>query len=80
MKNSRILALSALSATGFLTGLSSAAVMAQTSYYQAQVIESKAIYRIIETSVPSRQCWEEEIVRASSRHRYRSHTPGLLGR
>jgi uncharacterized protein YcfJ len=52
---------------------------AQTSYHDAQVLESKAIYRIIETSVPTRQCWEEEQGRSSSRHRYRSHTPGLLG-
>jgi uncharacterized protein YcfJ len=52
---------------------------AQTSYHDAQVLESNAIYRIIETSVPTRQCREEGQFRSSSRHRYRSHTPGLLG-
>ena len=59
--------------------LLSAPVFAKTSYHEAQVLESTAIYRVIETSVPARQCWEEEQVRSSSRHRYRSHTPGLLG-
>jgi uncharacterized protein YcfJ len=63
-------------ATGMILSLPA---QAQTSYHDAQVIESKAIYRVIETSVPSRQCWEEEVVRSSSRHHYRSHTPGLLG-
>ena len=65
------------------TGLGSLAAgsqaQAQTSYHEAQVIESTAIYRVVERSVPTRQCWEEEVVRASSRHHYRSHTPGLLG-
>jgi uncharacterized protein YcfJ len=67
--------LSAL-ATGIVLSLP---VQAQTSYHDAQVIEYTAIYRVIETPVPSRQCWEEEVVRSSSRHHYRSHTPGLLG-
>ena len=57
----------------------SAPGFAQTSYHDAQVLKSTAIYRLIETSVPTRQCSEEEQVRSSSRHRYRSHTPGLLG-
>ena len=64
---------------GLLACFGSSAVLAQTSYHDAQVIESTAIYRVIETAVPTRQCWEEEVVRSSSRHHYRSHTPGLLG-
>ena len=79
MKNSNLkmtpALFSALAAGLFL----SVPAQAQTSYHDAQVIESTAIYRVIETSVPSRQCWEEEVVRSSSRHHYRSHTPGLLG-
>jgi uncharacterized protein YcfJ len=52
---------------------------AQTSYHEARVIEATPIYRVVETAVPTRQCWEEEVVRSNSRHHYRSRTPGLLG-
>lgn len=75
MKRSGITLRFSLLASAFL----STPGFAQTSYHEAQVLESKEIYRVIETSVPARQCWEEEQVRSSSRHRYRSHTPGLLG-
>lgn len=75
MNRSRILVFSALAAA--TSGSLSA--QAQTTYQEAQVLEATPIYRVIETSVPSRQCWEEEVVRSSSRHHYRSRTPGLLG-
>ena len=68
-----------LFASLIVTGAASFPVRAETSYHEAQVIESTPIYRMVETSVPTSQCWEEEVVRSSSRHHYRSHTPGLLG-
>jgi uncharacterized protein YcfJ len=75
MNRSRIFAFSALAAAV----IGSTSAQAQTSYHEARVLESTPIYRVVETSVPTRQCWEEEVVRSSSRHHYRSHTPGLLG-
>ena len=75
MNSSRVYVLTALAAAT----LGSIPVQAQTSYHEARVIESTPIYRVVETSVPARQCWEEEVVRSSSRHHYRSRTPGLLG-
>ena len=62
-----------------LAGFSSQFARAETSYHEAQVLESTPIYRVIETSVPTRQCREVEVLRSTSRHHYRSHTPGLLG-
>lgn len=68
--------------TGFLTvllGLGPAsAVIASTSYYEADVLQSTAIYRTVETSTPRQECWLEEVVR-KSRPQYRSHTPNILG-
>lgn len=75
MNTSRILVFSALAAAGAV----SLPAQAQTSYHEAAVLESIPIYRVVETSVPTRQCREEEVVRSSSRHHYRSRTPGLLG-
>lgn len=73
-RNSLLFAI-ALTGSATLSG----PVLAQTSYHEAQVLQSTPIYRVVETSVPARQCWEEEVVRSSSRHHYRSRTPGLLG-
>jgi uncharacterized protein YcfJ len=75
MNRSRVLVLSTLA----IAVIGSAPTQAQTTYHEAQVLESTPIYRVIETSVPTRQCWEQEVVRSSSRHHYRSRTPGLLG-
>lgn len=75
MNRSRIMVISALTAAVF----GSLPAQAETTYQEARVLEATPIYRVIETPVPTRQCWEEEVVRSSSRHYYRSRTPGLLG-
>ena len=75
MNRSGILAISA----AITTSVVAIPAQAQSSYHDAQVMTVTPIYHVVETSVPTRQCWEEEVVRSSSRHHYRSHTPGLLG-
>jgi len=75
MKKPQVIVLSSL----LLAGTAFSQVQAQSTYHDAQVLRSTPIYRVIETPVPTRQCWEEEVVRSSSRHHYRSQTPGLLG-
>lgn len=75
MKRTGLLVVSSV----FLAGVSALPAQAQSTYHDAQVMSSTPIYHVVETSHPTRQCWEEEVVRSSSRHRYRSHTPGLLG-
>lgn len=52
---------------------------AVTTYDEAPVISSTPIYRIVETSVPSQQCWEEEVARTERRASYDSATPEILG-
>ena len=52
---------------------------AETSFHDALVVQSTPVYRVIETQIPVNQCYEEEVVRSTSRHHYRSRTPGLLG-
>jgi uncharacterized protein YcfJ len=61
--------------------LASGAALASTSYYEADVLESTPVYRVVETSIPHEECWQEEVARSSrsSRNQSRSHTPGLLG-
>ena len=54
------------------------AVSASTTYYEADVLQSTAIYRTVETSTARRECWLEEVVR-ESRPQYRSNTPNILG-
>ncbi len=56
----------------------SSGVTASVSYYEADVLSSTPIYRMVETSVPREECWLEEVVR-ESRPRYRSNTPDILG-
>jgi len=75
MKNTGLLILSCFFAGGF----AAMPAQAQSSYHDARVMSSTPVYHVIETSVPTRQCREVEVVRSSSRHHYRSHTPGLLG-
>lgn len=69
-------------ATSFVTALLgfgfASLASASTSYYEADVIQSTAVYRTVETSTPRRECWLEEVVR-ESRPQYRSHTPNILG-
>ena len=79
MKSKRQTIKSGIFLTLIFTGITSFSALADTSYHDAQVLESTPVYRVVENSVPTQQCWEEEVVRSSSRHRYRSHTPGLLG-
>ena len=68
--------------TAILTSLmavgSVPAASAATSYYEAAVLESTAIYRTVEMQTPREECWLEEVVR-ESRPQYRSGTPNILG-
>jgi uncharacterized protein YcfJ len=43
------------------------------------VISSTPIYRIVETTTPRRECWEEEVARTERRSRNDSATPEILG-
>jgi uncharacterized protein YcfJ len=52
---------------------------AATTYEEADVVDSRPIYRIVEVSSPQEECWEEEVVRQDVRRRGDSYTPGLLG-
>ena len=59
-------------------GLVSAGAFAETSYETAAVIESRAIYELVEISTPQEQCWEEETVVDRHRSDNRSNTPVLV--
>jgi uncharacterized protein YcfJ len=62
-----------------LLGLSST-VMAATTYEEADVLSTTPIYRVVETTTPQRECWEEEVSRPVRRYsRDNSATPELLG-
>lgn len=71
--------------TRFATLLSGAALLAAhsasaaTTFEEAEVLESRPIYRIVEISSPQQECWEEEVVRQDRHYRDRSATPGILG-
>lgn len=51
---------------------------AATSFEYAEVLASTPIYRVIETSTPRQECWQEEVVRQQA-YRSESATPGLIG-
>lgn len=59
-------------------GLIAAPVVAETSYKTAAVVDSRAIYEVVEISTPQEQCWEEETVVDSRRSGNRSNTPVVL--
>lgn len=62
-----------------LTGLVSTG-MAATSYEEADVLSTTPIYRVVETTTPQRECWEEEVSRPVRRYsRDESATPELFG-
>ena len=42
--------------------LVSAGAFAGTSFETASVVESRAVYEVVEISTPQEQCWEEEAV------------------
>ncbi len=54
------------------------AVQAET-YVEAPVVSSTPVYRIIETSTPARECWQEEVYRDERDDGFRSRTPDILG-
>jgi len=68
MNNKMISAVTAL-------GLVSAQAFAETSYETAAVVESRAIYELVEISTPQEQCWEEETVVDRRSSDNRSNTP-----
>lgn len=52
---------------------------AAVTYDEAQVTAVRPIYRVVESSIPQQECWEEEVVRQDLRRQDRSYTPGILG-
>lgn len=52
---------------------------AAVSYDEADVTAVTPIYRVLETSSPQQECWQEEVVRQDTRSRDRSYTPNILG-
>ena len=54
-------------------------LQAATTYEDARVLSSTPIYRVVESSIPQRECWEEEVVRHEPSRHYDSATPGLFG-
>jgi len=59
-------------------GLISSQALADTSYQTAAVVESRAIYEIVEISTPQEQCWEEEAVVNRHSRGNRSNTPVVV--
>lgn len=54
--------------------------MAATTYEEADVLSTTPIYRVVETTTPQRECWEEEVSRPVRRYsRDDSATPELFG-
>ena len=64
----------------FVSGITAAATSAQAAvtYDEARVLDSTPIYRVVETSSPREECWEEEVAHRD-RGRGESATPGILG-
>ena len=59
-------------------GLVSSQAFAETSYATAAVLESRAIYELVEISTPQEQCWEEEAEVERYRTAGGSRTPVLV--
>ena len=59
-------------------GMASAQAFAETSYESAPVVESRAIYELVEISTPQEQCWEEEQVLERYGNDRRSNTPVVV--
>lgn len=64
--------------TTVFLGLLSSQVAAETTYETAPVVESRAIYEIVEVSTPQEQCWEEETAVDRYPSRHGSNTPVLV--
>ena len=58
--------------------LVSAGAFAGTSFETASVVESRAVYEVVEISTPQEQCWEEEAVVDRRGSDNRSDTPVVL--
>ncbi len=58
--------------------LVSGQAFAETSYTTAPVLESRAVYELVEVSTPQEQCWEEETVVNRYRGGGGSKTPVLV--
>lgn len=59
-------------------GLISCQAVAETSFESAPVVESRAIYELVEISTPQEQCWEEETVVDRYSNDGRSNTPVVV--
>ena len=56
----------------------STSARAAVTYDEARVLDSTPIYRVVESSSPREECWEEEIAH-TERRSGGSATPGILG-
>ena len=52
---------------------------AAVTYDEADVLDSTPIYRVVESSSPREECWEEDIARTERSYGRQSATPGILG-
>jgi uncharacterized protein YcfJ len=74
----QILKLSLMLASGIMTVMGCA--HAATTYDEARVLDTTPIYRVVETSSPREECWEEDIARTERRsYGGESATPSILG-
>ncbi|MES2626202.1 MAG: glycine zipper 2TM domain-containing protein [Pseudomonadota bacterium] len=74
----RILRFSLILASGIIAVSSPA--RAAVTYDEARVLDSTPIYRVVESSSPREECWEEEVARTERRSNGGdSATPGILG-
>lgn len=67
-----------ITTTGVILAVFGLNVQAQTSYEYADVLASTPIYRIVETSEPREQCWEEEVIVEQRGSRQNSRTPVIV--
>lgn len=59
-------------------GIASGQAFAETSYESVPVVESRAIYELVEISTPQEQCWEEDEVVERYGNDGRSNTPVVV--
>lgn len=61
------------------SSLSAVVAQASTSFEEAEVLASTPIYRVVETSSPSRECWQEDVVRQNRSRGNDSATSSIFG-
>lgn len=59
--------------------LAGTTAQARPVYDEAEVLDSRPVYRTVEISSPREECWQEDVVRHGYDEGYRSHTPSIVG-